>query len=185
MQHKWQREINASNAGQTIEFNALVWNAPDTWKVAVAPNWDLENVVYRVKPKEREMKVTKSNAVRAMLNENSFLTNKQIAQAVGCDVSLVGQLRRVKSVSKRGRPRKVVEAKQISIIEASNVLQYLVKDIKDLCISFDHSRNKLDVLWHEEIFQVSIDELPKAIDSIKFLANKEIAFSEVDHHDNI
>jgi hypothetical protein len=126
------------------------------------------------------MKVTKSNVVRNLLKTQPHLSMKDIAKLASCDVSLVGQIRRVKSVAKRGRPHKVVESRQISIVEATNVLQYLVKDIKDLCISFDHSRDKLDVLWHEELFQVSIDELPKAIDSIKFLQNKE-----VDHHDNV
>jgi hypothetical protein len=128
------------------------------------------------------MKVTKSAVVKNLLQTQPHLSMKDIAKLASCDVSLVGQLRRVKSVAKRGKPLK---EKQISITEASNVLQYLVKDIKDLCISFDHRRNKLEVLWHEELFQVTIDELPKAIDSIKFLANKELDFSEVDNHVDI
>lgn len=130
------------------------------------------------------MKVTKSNVVRNLLQTQPEMTARDIANKAGCDVTLVYELRKELPLLAKvtmGRPRK---DRQISLVEASNVLQYLVKDIKDLCISFDHSRNKLDVLWHEEVFQVSIDELPKTIDSIKFLAKKEVTFGEVDHHDN-
>jgi len=131
------------------------------------------------------MKVTKSNVVRNLLQTQPEMSARDIAKKAGCDVSLVYDLRKELPVMARvtvGRPSK---GRQISLMEASNVLQYLVKDIKDLCISFDHSRNKLDVLWHEELFQVAIDELPKTIDSIKFLAKKEATFGEVDHHDNV
>jgi hypothetical protein len=131
------------------------------------------------------MKVTKSNVVRNLLQTQPEMSARDIAKKAGCDVTLVYELRKELPLLAKvtmGRPRK---DKQISLVDASNVLQYLVKDIKDLCISFDHSRNKLDVLWHEEVFQVSIDELPKTIDSIKFLAKKEATFGEVDHHDNV
>jgi hypothetical protein len=123
------------------------------------------------------MRATKSNAVRMMLNENAVLTNKEIAQAVGCDISLVHQLRKVKSVAKRGRPRKVVEPKQISIIEASYALMQVVNGVKDLAISFDNNRDKLDIVWHEELYQIDIADLPKTLDSIKFLENKEVSFN--------
>ena len=125
------------------------------------------------------MKATKSDAVRAMLNENVFLTNKEIAQAVGCDVTLVGQLRRVQSVAKRkvGRPRKVVEPKQISVLEASYALMQVVNGVKDLAISFDNNRDKLDVVWHDELYQIDIHELPKTLESIKYLENKEVVFN--------
>ena len=131
------------------------------------------------------MKVSKSNVVRNLLQTQPKMSARDMATKAGCDVALVYQLRKELPVLAKvtmGRPRK---DKQISLVDASNVLQYLVKDIKDLCISFDHSRNKLDVLWHEELFQVAIDELPKTIDSIKFLAKKEATFGEVDHHDNV
>jgi hypothetical protein len=131
------------------------------------------------------MKVSKSNVVRNLLQTQPKMSARDMATKAGCDVALVYQLRKELPVLAKvtmGRPRK---DKQISLVDASNVLQYLVKDIKDLCISFDHSRNKLDVLWHEELFQVAIDELPKTIDSIKFLTKKEATFGEVDHHDNV
>jgi hypothetical protein len=130
------------------------------------------------------MKVSKSNVVRNLLQTQPNMSASDMAKKAGCDVALVYQLRKELPLLAKvtmGRPRK---DRQISLVEASNVLQYLVKDIKDLCISFDHSRNKLDVLWHEELFQVAIDELPKTIDSIKFLARKEATYDEVDHHDN-
>ena len=69
------------------------------------------------------------------------------------------------------RPKQVTRT--VSLKEACDVLMYLVKDVKDLCISFDHSRKVVDVLWHEEVFQVEVNEVPKAVECIKFLASKE------------
>jgi hypothetical protein len=128
------------------------------------------------------MKLNKSEAVRMLLSDRPHLTAKDIAKQAGCDVSLVYDVRKRharKIVSKR--MRQGVDDKQISIMQASSVLQYLVKDVKDLCISFDHSRDKLDVLWHEEVFQVPVGELPKVIDSIKYLTSKELSFGEANH----
>lgn len=128
------------------------------------------------------MKVSKSNTVRMLLADRPHLTAKDIAKQAGCDVSLVYEVRKRHAqtiVSKR--MRQGADDKQISIMQASSVLQYLVKDVKDLCISFDHSRDKLDVIWHEEIFQVAVGELPRVIDNIKFLASKELTYTEVNH----
>ncbi len=131
------------------------------------------------------MKVSKSNVVRNLLQTQPKMSARDMATKAGCDVALVYQLRKEKPVLARVTVGQPSNGRQISMIEASNVMQYLVKDIKDLCISFDHGRNRIDVLWHEELFQVTIDELPKAIDSIKFLAKKEATFGEVEHHDNV
>ena len=78
---------------------------------------------------------------------------------------------RSKTVRKVKQPKQTTRT--VSIKEASEVLMYLVKDVKDLCVSFDHSRDTLDVIWHEEVFQVPVDELPKTIECIKFLAARE------------
>jgi hypothetical protein len=149
------------------------------------------------------MKVTKSATVRSILATQPHLSNGEIAKLAHCDISLVYQLRKVKSVAKRGRPRKVVDPKQVSIVsvakrkvgrprkvvdpkqvsivDASNVLKYLVDDVKDLCISFDHRQGKVGVLWFEELFKVDISELPKTLDSIRFLANHMINYSGANH----
>ena len=124
------------------------------------------------------MKVSKSESVRMLLTDRPHLSAKDIAKQAGCDVSLVYDVRKrhaSKIVAKR--MRQGVNDAQVSIMQASSVLQYLVKDIKDLCISFDHSRDKLDVIWHEEIFQVPVGELHKTIDSIKYLASKELTYT--------
>lgn len=128
------------------------------------------------------MKVSKTKAIRTLLTEQSHLTAKEVADLVNCHITLVYDVRKqyAKSIVAK-RMGKQATSRQISIKEASDVLQYLVKDVKDLCISFDHSRDKLDVLWHEEIFQVPVGELPKVIDSIKYLSSKELTFTEVNH----
>lgn len=68
-------------------------------------------------------------------------------------------------------------ARTISIKEASDVLSYLVKDIKDLDISFYHSESKVSIGWRDELFQADTLELPKVIESIKYLQSKEIIHS--------
>lgn len=69
-------------------------------------------------------------------------------------------------------------ARTISIKEASDVLSYLVKDIKDLDISFFHTDSKVNVGWRDEIFQVDTLELPKVIESIKYLQSKEMVYTD-------
>ena len=68
-------------------------------------------------------------------------------------------------------------AHTISIKEASDVLSYLVKDIKDLDISFYHSESKVSIGWRDELFQADTLELPRVIDSIKYLQSKDITYS--------
>jgi predicted kinase len=120
------------------------------------------------------MKVTKSESVRMLLSDRPHLSVQDVAHEVGCDISLVYDVRKrhaKKIVAKR--MRQGVSNEQVTIMQASNVLQDLVKDIKDLCISFDHSRDHLDVLWRDGLFQVPVSELNKTIDSIKYLSMYE------------
>lgn len=131
------------------------------------------------------MKVSKTKAIRTLLTEQAHLSAKEVADLVNCHITLVYDVRKqyAKSIVAK-RMGKQQTGRQISIKEASDVLQYLVKDVKDLCIAFDHSRDKLDVIWREEVFQVEIDELPKTIDSIKFLSSRDIEQSMGEQHDN-
>lgn len=131
------------------------------------------------------MKLSKTKTIRTLLTEQPHLAPKEVADQVGCHITLVYDVRKqyAKSIVAK-RMGKQQTGRQISIKEASDVLQYLVRDVKDLCISFDHSRENVDVLWHEEIFQVPVADLPKAIDSIKYLASKELNFTTEVHHDN-
>jgi hypothetical protein len=69
-------------------------------------------------------------------------------------------------------------ARTISIKEASEVLSYLVRDIKDLDISFFHTSSKVNIGWGDELFQADTLELPKVIESIKFLQSKEMTYSD-------
>jgi len=69
-------------------------------------------------------------------------------------------------------------ARTISIKEASDVLSYLVKDIKDLDISFFHTSNMVNIGWRDELFQANTLELPKVIESIKYLQSKEMVYSD-------
>lgn len=85
--------------------------------------------------------------------------------------------RQLKVTAKKvGRPPKVVAERTISIKEASDVLQYLVKDVKGLDISFFNTSNKVNVNWNDEQFEADTAELPKVIESIKYLQSKELVF---------
>jgi len=85
-----------------------------------------------------------------------------------------------KGIYKR-TPRQLKATKQptqrtISIKEASDVLSYLVKDVKGLDISFFNTSNKVNIGWHDEVFEADTAELPKVIESIKYLQSKEMQF---------
>lgn len=82
-----------------------------------------------------------------------------------------------KNGKRMGRPPMVKTQptqRAISIKEAADVLNYLVKDVKGLDILF--YSNSLRVEWSEEMFTVDTAELPKVIESIKYLQSKEYVY---------
>ena len=56
---------------------------------------------------------------------------------------------------------------------ACKVIDALVKSTKDLCFAFDHQKQAVEILWHEELYDVSIAEVPQTIEAIRFLQSKE------------
>ena len=61
-----------------------------------------------------------------------------------------------KNGKRMGRPPMVKTQptqRAISIKEASDVLSYLVKDVKGLDISFFNTSNKVNIGWRDEVFE--------------------------------
>lgn len=84
-----------------------------------------------------------------------------------------------KNGKRMGRPPMVKTQptqRAISIKEASDVLSYLVKDVKGLDISFFNTSNKVNIGWRDEVFEADTAELPKVIESIKYLQSKEYVY---------
>lgn len=81
---------------------------------------------------------------------------------------------RSKTVRKVKQPKQATRT--VSLKEACDVMMYLVKDIKDFGITFDHSRKEVELLWGEEIFKVSPDEMPKIIECVKYLNERKLQY---------
>lgn len=107
--------------------------------------------------------------LRKQANKTPHVTKKAKADAIAKNTAMGAKLH---------KPAQVVAPKVITMVEASTTLMQLVGSVKDLCISFDHSRSKVDVLWQEEVYQADIDDLPKVIDSIKYLKSKELTYDD-------
>ena len=149
--------------------------------------------------------MSKVDNVKEVLSHSSYLSDKEIAKEVGCSESLVWQLRnnKYKKATKKAAKAKAIarntelgqQAKRVgrppkpkaplSIVEASTAMMKAVVGIPDFGISFDNSRDKIDVLWHDELYQVDIDELPQTIECIKFLKSKEPNYGMEVYYDGV
>jgi len=63
------------------------------------------------------------------------------------------------------------------LTEACNVIQKLVKDIKDVCIAFDHRKNEVEIVWGEEIYNTPTGDMPRIIENIKYLEDHKQKFN--------
>lgn len=129
----------------------------------------------------------KTQAVKEALKVNPSLSNREISELVGCHITYVHQLRKklmtkakiahakVKA-KKIGRPTKVVTEAN-SLTQACDVIGKLVKEVKDLCFAFDTSKDKVEIIWREDLYDVPSSEVPQAIACIKYLQSMEKQFS--------
>ena len=129
---------------------------------------------------------TKTQAIKNILATNPSLSNREISELVGCHITYVHQLRRksmtkaklvqtkvkAKAKNKGGRPPKaVVEANVIT--QACDVIEKLVKEVKDLCFAFDTSKDTVEIIWREDLYAVPSSEVPQVVKSIKYLQSLE------------
>jgi hypothetical protein len=128
--------------------------------------------------------VTKSQQARDLIKAKPHLTANQVAREVGCHVSMVYEVKKggfmkatitkkakAKAV-KVGRPTKAsVEANLL--VSACNVLENIVKEIKDFCVTFDHAQDKVEIFWGDELYNTPTGELPRIVESIKYLESRK------------
>lgn len=130
------------------------------------------------------MQVTKTNRIKALLNENGALTPKQVARHVECDISLVYMVMRdMAKRNKVGRPRKATVTPSVNLVDASKTMLNLTKRLKDVSIAFDHENDKINLMWFDESYYVDVDELPKFVASMEYIQSREYKY-EGDSHDN-
>lgn len=78
---------------------------------------------------------------------------------------------RTKRAKQVKQPKQV--AQTVSLKEACEVLKYLVKDIKGLCITFDSNREAVEIMWEEEIFNAPVTEMVKVMECVKYLDERK------------
>ena len=128
-----------------------------------------------------------------LLTNKPHLTPMEIAKEVGCHVTLVYQVRKAifkktqliakgktKTKAKVTKEAKKVVEKVLAtvtdedlLVGACKVIDALVKATKGLCFAFDHQKKEVEILWQEELYDVSIAEVPQTIEAIRFLQSKE------------
>ena len=152
---------------------------------------------------------SKVSRIKFLLTNKPLMSMKEIAEDVNCDISLVYQTRKrtmakvkktetkkpnikVKHITQgKSRGKEVLAVDIMSDMElltgACKVIDALVKATKDLCFAFDHQKQAIEILWHEELYDVSIAEVPQTIEAIRFLQSKEKNYRNLpmDYDDSI
>ena len=142
-------------------------------------------------------KLSKVSQVRKLLAQEPQLTPTQIAERVGCYATFVYQVRKEVTMkkdigaivkvkiakkasvkSKGGRPTNATLEAQ-AVMEAGSLFADLVKGLRDMCITFDTNRSKVEIMWGEELFDTSVADLPKAIETIKYLQSIQKDFKSI------
>lgn len=136
-----------------------------------------------------------SQRIREVLTANPTTSVKDIMAQLNCSDALVYAIRSELNLSTR-RVKKSKKAKKasgqirvpvfnastvgkpdIAFADASRALRNFVNEVKGLSITFDAGSDRIELVWNDDLFQVSLHELPKAIDSIKYLSSKETNYS--------
>lgn len=128
----------------------------------------------------------KTQAVKEALKTNPSLSNREIAELVGCHVTYVHQLRKkLMTKAKIAHAKvKVAKAKKIgrpnifeTLEKACATLLKFVGERKDMCIAFDHAKDKVEIVWGEEIYNARTDEVIDLLMAIKKLDTHRQTFS--------
>lgn len=126
---------------------------------------------------------TKSQAVRNLLVTQPNLSAKEIANVAECDVTLVYQIKKEKVM----KAIKVTKAKKANKVGRPNIFESLEKACetllkfvgsrKDMCIAFDTAKDKVEIVWGEEIYNVATNEVIDILMAIKKLESHKQVFS--------
>jgi hypothetical protein len=133
---------------------------------------------------------TKSQAVRNVLATQPNLSAKEIANVAECDVTLVYQIKRENGMNTKAKVMKaikVTKAKKANKVGRPNIFESLEKACetllkfvgsrKDMCIAFDTAKDKVEIVWGEEIYNVATNEVIDILMAIKKLESHKQVFS--------
>lgn len=139
--------------------------------------------------------------VRDLIKQQPTASPKQIAEVVGCDITIVYEERRkelrrlglpvaVRKVSRgtkavaKAKEREAAQAKKQgrpntfeNIEKACATLLKFVGSRKDMCIAFDHNKAKVEIVWGEEIYNASTEEVIDVLMAIKKLDTHRQVFT--------
>jgi hypothetical protein len=139
-----------------------------------------------MKAKITRAEVTKTQRVRDILKDKPTLTPKEIANIVGCDLSIVYEERTkmgggVKVKVQKAKKEKAVKMGRPNLLQniekACETLLQFVGARKDMCIAFDHSKKKVEIVWGEEIYNAGTEEVIDVLMAIKKLDTHRQSFN--------
>ena len=141
------------------------------------------------------MRGDKAKKIRELLTEfGSTFNDREIAEMADSTQSFVYKLRskeRVKAklkdkvptikTKRLGRPAKaktpVVEVtKQPSIVDACHTLINALQQHKNLYISFDNSRTTVEVMWNDDVYHVSPEEVTRIAECVDYLESHRLTY---------
>ena len=64
-------------------------------------------------------------------------------------------------------------AKVSKLVDACNIFLEEVAKVDELFISFDSSRELVEIMWHEWLFKVPVSEVEMTLECIEFLNHRE------------
>jgi predicted ArsR family transcriptional regulator len=126
--------------------------------------------------------LTKKQQIINLLKAKPHLTATQIARTVGCHVSSVYEQKKggfVKAkLAKKTKAVKVGRPNMFDSLEkACETLLKFVNNRKDMCIAFDHSKKKVEIVWGEEIYNAGTEEVIDVLMAIKKLDTHRQTFN--------
>ena len=66
--------------------------------------------------------------------------------------------------------------KGADLVNALELLLDFTKTIPEFCIALDHSKNNVEVLWKEDVFNIEPSEFPRLIECILYIKSKEMTY---------
>ena len=66
--------------------------------------------------------------------------------------------------------------KGADLVNALELLLDFTKTIPEFCIALDHSKDNVEVLWKEDVFNIEPSEFPRLIECILYIKSKEMTY---------
>lgn len=103
--------------------------------------------------------------------KQKYIKKSTIAQNLGKGLTKNGK--------RMGRPPKnkvaiVTQSQKPNLKDAIDAMFNLVKNHKDLFISFDSKRDLVEFMWQDEVYQVPPQEVEQTLSAMKYLEDREL-----------